>query len=307
MKLAYPTLANTVVAQGWGNHNPLRYPGSGRHMGIDLAGAFGVAVYAACPGVVDIANILGAHGYGRHVIIEHGDFKTLYAHLSRVHVMEGQTVEGGAVIGAIGGDPNDKDPIDGVSSGPHLHFEVLLPKQPDADTDSIKTVLGWTVDPFAYLLNRFGEAPKFKGRVLDKSGSRVRSSASTKFTNNVLYALKKDEAFDVMEVVSAEGDEWAVLKSLRAEFVCVVYQGKKLVELAPLSGPPVPEGTFPQIDPSKNTQDDLGGVSEREARLDELKKLRAWLDAREKELAPLSPNTGTSPQMEEHNLGGGKT
>lgn len=282
MNLAYPTLTNTVVAQGWGNHNPLRYPGSGRHMGIDLAGAFGVAVYAACPGVVDVVNVLGAHGYGRHVIIEHGDFKTLYAHLSRVHVTDGQTVEAGAVIGAIGGDPNDKDPIDGASSGPHLHFEVLLPFPPVGD--SIKTVFGWTVDPFAYLLGRFGAPAKFKGRVLDKSGSRVRSAPNSKTVTNVLYAMKKDETFEAFESkVEADGDEWARIRSLRPEFVCVVYQGLKLIELSAISGQKL-EGEAQGSDQSQRDASQSPVINEKAIRLDEIKRMRAWLDAREKEL-----------------------
>jgi len=291
MKLAYPTLANTVIAQGWGNHNPLRYPGSGRHMGIDLAGAVGVAIYAVCPGLVEMVNLMGAHGYGRHVIIQHGDFKTLYAHLSKVRVIEGQAVETGAMIGEMGGDPTDKDPIDGASSGPHLHFEVLLPNPPDVD--SIKTVLGWTVDPFAYLLNRFADAPKFKGRVLDKSGSRVRSTATTKVATNVLYSLKKNETFEAIDTVKAEGDEWAVLRSLRPEYVCVVYQGRKLVELSEVPGAKsqVPGGDDGEKKDEGRMQDAEEVPSakfqvpgEREARLDEIKRMRAYLDAREKEL-----------------------
>jgi murein DD-endopeptidase MepM/ murein hydrolase activator NlpD len=56
-------------------------------------------------------------GYGTMVVIDHGNgYRTLYAHLSRLNVSVGQTVEQGEVIGAVG--------TTGIVTGPHLHFEV---------------------------------------------------------------------------------------------------------------------------------------------------------------------------------------
>ena len=56
--------------------------------------------------------------YGNAVIVKHdSNFKTLYAHLSKVHVNNGQRVNRGAVIATSGNT--------GFSSGPHLHFEVI--------------------------------------------------------------------------------------------------------------------------------------------------------------------------------------
>lgn len=241
MKLLFPTTPTAPIVQVWGNKNAQMYPGSGRHMGVDIGVSVGNPVYAACPGVVDVVNIIGAHGYGRHVILEHGDFQTLYAHLHKIFVFEGQSVEAGVKIGESGGDPNDMDRIDGASTGAHLHFEVILPKLPEGDT--IKTILGFTVDPFPYLLKRLAEPATFSGRILDKQGVRVRSSASAKTTKNILGALKCNETFQAFDVLESEGDMWARVWSLREEYVAVTYQGKRLTELRiiPQAEPPKPE------------------------------------------------------------------
>lgn len=85
------------------------------HNGIDIASNMGTTVYAADGGTVVLAEWYG--GYGNCIMIDHGNgYKTLYGHLSSMSVSEGQSVNKGDVIGAVGSTGN--------STGPHLHFEV---------------------------------------------------------------------------------------------------------------------------------------------------------------------------------------
>jgi len=86
------------------------------HLGIDIAGATGDAVLASDSGVVVFAG--GATGgYGYMVMIDHGNgYQSLYAHMSQVSAVCGQSVGQGQYIGAVGNTGN--------STGSHLHFEV---------------------------------------------------------------------------------------------------------------------------------------------------------------------------------------
>lgn len=85
------------------------------HAGIDLAIAEGTRVHAAAPGRVVTAGWEG--GYGLLVVLDHGDgYTTHYGHLSQLLVEGGQFVEVGQVIALSGST--------GLSTGPHLHFEV---------------------------------------------------------------------------------------------------------------------------------------------------------------------------------------
>ena len=94
------------------------HPVTGRyqfHQGIDFRAATGTRVYASKGGRVIFAGRKG--GYGKIVGIEHeDDFTTWYGHLSRIRVKRGQTVNQGKVIGLSGNT--------GISTGPHLHFEI---------------------------------------------------------------------------------------------------------------------------------------------------------------------------------------
>lgn len=279
MKLAYPTSEKARFIQGFGNWNPALYPG-GRHMGIDIAAVVGTPIYAVCPGVVEFVNVFGAHGYGRHVVIEHGvEFKSLYAHLHKVLVVAGQTVEAGQVIGEMGGDPNDSDKIDGASTGPHLHFEILINHQPDMDF--VKTPHGYAVDGFAYLLKHYAPHPIFTGRVVEKTGIRVRPLPNNANPKDFFDSFSFGKVLDIAEVkdVDSKGYVWARVNALRTEWVCIEYQNKKYVTLTPLAPTPLPPstGTSPQIE-----EHNLGG--ENEIRLDEVNRMIAYLQARAKEL-----------------------
>jgi len=87
------------------------------HEGIDLAVPEGTPVVAAEGGVVLIAA--GVGDYGNTVVVDHGGgVATVYAHLSRCLVRPGQKVRAGDVVGLAGSS--------GLSTGPHLHFEVRV-------------------------------------------------------------------------------------------------------------------------------------------------------------------------------------
>jgi murein DD-endopeptidase MepM/ murein hydrolase activator NlpD len=89
------------------------------HKGIDIAYATsGLPVIASAAGRVVEAEY-DQYGYGWNVVIEHKyGFKTRYAHLQRTLVEAGQHVESGERIGILGNT--------GTSTGPHIHFEVIL-------------------------------------------------------------------------------------------------------------------------------------------------------------------------------------
>lgn len=88
-----------------------------QHKGIDYAAPIGTPVRSVGEGVVSFAG--WQNGYGNVVHIQHSrERSTVYAHLSRIDVRRGQSVEQGARIGAVGAT--------GWATGPHLHFEVKV-------------------------------------------------------------------------------------------------------------------------------------------------------------------------------------
>ncbi|MBD2680846.1 MULTISPECIES: murein hydrolase activator EnvC [Nostoc] len=110
---AYPSDAPTSSPFGWRMHPVLGYRRF--HAGLDFAASYGSTIRAADSGTVIFAGWYG--GYGRAVIIDHGKgITTLYGHTSELYVTEGQGVERGQAIAAVGST--------GLSTGPHLHFEV---------------------------------------------------------------------------------------------------------------------------------------------------------------------------------------
>ncbi len=99
-------------AYGWRYHpvlGDLKF-----HKGIDISCPRGTPILSAWKGKVIMAGWVS--GYGRAVMVNHGDYKTLYAHLDSIAVKPGQEVERGQIIG--------KADSTGLSTGDHLHFEI---------------------------------------------------------------------------------------------------------------------------------------------------------------------------------------
>ena len=93
------------------------------HSGLDLCGGsiYGDNIYASKGGTVIKAktDYIDGYSYGMYVVIDHGNgYSTLYGHCSAIYVYEGQQVNQGDVIAAVGST--------GWSTGPHLHFEVRI-------------------------------------------------------------------------------------------------------------------------------------------------------------------------------------
>ena len=105
------------LSSGFGRRTAPTRGASTYHKGIDWATPVGTAVMASAPGTVAKAG--WGSGYGYVVYINHADGRqTRYGHLSKVLVTPGQTVSQGQKI-ALSGNT-------GVSTGPHIHFEILI-------------------------------------------------------------------------------------------------------------------------------------------------------------------------------------
>ncbi len=92
------------------------------HEGIDFTAPKGTKVYATGDGKVKEASLINLDGFGKKIIIDHGfGYQTVYAHLNSLNVKPGQNVKRGDVIATVG--------TSGLSTGPHLHYEVIYNHQ----------------------------------------------------------------------------------------------------------------------------------------------------------------------------------
>ncbi len=107
----------TRTASGWGWRIHPVYKIKKFHEGMDFSAPVGTEIYATGDGTVQTVQT-SYSGYGKHVKIDHGfGYITIYAHMSGFNVREGQRVKRGDVIGYVGST--------GISTGPHLHYEVV--------------------------------------------------------------------------------------------------------------------------------------------------------------------------------------
>ncbi len=105
-KMAWPTVGHRITQYySW------------RHTGLDIANKVGTPLYAAEAGTVEFSG--WSNGYGYNVVVNHGGGKkTRYAHASKLFVKVGDEVARGENIAAMGSTGN--------STGPHIHFEVII-------------------------------------------------------------------------------------------------------------------------------------------------------------------------------------
>jgi len=127
-KFAWPVPGSQRITSSYGWRIHPVYKTRKFHSGIDVGAGYGLDIVAAADGTVTLATTNG--GYGKCVIINHGSgISTLYGHCSSMLVSVGTKVTKGQVIAKVGST--------GVSTGPHLHFEVR--------------VNGSTTDPLGYM------------------------------------------------------------------------------------------------------------------------------------------------------------
>lgn len=118
-QMMLPVVGEVTSPFGWRMHPVLGYERF--HAGLDIGADYGTIIHAAERGTVIFAGWYG--GYGNAVIIDHGgSITTMYAHASELYVVEGQSVQRGQAIAAVGST--------GLSTGPHLHFEVRRDGEP---------------------------------------------------------------------------------------------------------------------------------------------------------------------------------
>ena len=116
-KFTWPTPSCSTITSPFGSR---MHPIQKRvifHSGIDIGAVYGANIVAAAEGQVVNAGWNGS--YGKYIVIDHGSgYKTLYAHCSTLLVSAGSIVTSGQSIGRVGSTGN--------STGPHLHFEILV-------------------------------------------------------------------------------------------------------------------------------------------------------------------------------------
>lgn len=113
IKLAYTPITGVITSR-YGVSSSIR---SSDHTGLDIAASTGTPIKVVASGTVTCASYRGS--YGNIVKVDHGNgVETWYAHTSKMYVSEGQQVERGEVIAAVGSTGN--------STGSHLHLEIRI-------------------------------------------------------------------------------------------------------------------------------------------------------------------------------------
>ncbi len=107
-----------ALASGFGMRIHPIYKVKKMHTGIDFAAVIGTPIYATADGTIDLLQN-SFSGYGKMIEIDHGfGYRSRYAHMHGFAVRQGQRVKRGDLIGYVGDT--------GISTAPHLHYEVLI-------------------------------------------------------------------------------------------------------------------------------------------------------------------------------------
>ncbi|HEY3314994.1 MAG TPA: M23 family metallopeptidase [Bacillota bacterium] len=135
-----PLEGELVVTSPYG---PRIYNGRLFHSGVDLKASMGTDVYSVADGQVSWVGY-DPKGFGRYVLVNHGEFTSIYAHLSRTDVVKGLAAGAGQRLGLSGGVGPDR----GDSDGPHLHWGIYVGPMilPSGKFDPAATV-----DPMQFL------------------------------------------------------------------------------------------------------------------------------------------------------------
>lgn len=122
-------LSNAVLTSAFGLRKSPITGAWQHHNGVDLGAPTGTAVFACKGGVVSFAG--ADKVLGNYVMISHaGNVQSLYAHLSKIRVQAGKTVQTGTIIGEVGAT--------GAATGPHLHFEVRVGGKAQDPREAVK-------------------------------------------------------------------------------------------------------------------------------------------------------------------------
>lgn len=160
------------------------------HDGIDLRCGNGL-VYSMLPGRVAAVHH-GDTGYGNYVILDHGNLRCLYGHLSEIYTREGCEVPAGAVVGLVGST--------GRSTGPHLHIQL----------QRLSANNSWTsVDPMPFIQALNQQVKTFNDRLAEISGKdspiyNNEKASQTELTIENLYAALKKHGIKYPKIVLAQ-------------------------------------------------------------------------------------------------------
>ena len=117
-----PDKSKYRLSSSFGYRTDPVYGRSARHQGVDFAMDSGNPIYVTGDGVVESVKF-EFFGYGNQVVVDHGfGYKTRYAHMRNIGVVEGMKVKRGECLGESGDS--------GKSTGPHLHYEVIYKGSP---------------------------------------------------------------------------------------------------------------------------------------------------------------------------------
>ncbi|MFN8395549.1 MAG: M23 family metallopeptidase [Bacteroidia bacterium] len=149
-----PVNGTLISGFGYRNHPVMGY--TKFHEGLDFACPVGTPIYASGNGVVDIAES-GENGYGICLNINHQNgYRTKYAHLSKIMVRNGQAIKRGQLLAYSGNT--------GLSSGPHLHYEVSFK---DVKSDPIDFIY-MDLPPTEYIRLKLDKSKVTKEAVKEK-------------------------------------------------------------------------------------------------------------------------------------------